>query len=129
MDVTDPRSGNTPLNRRIGLRVRLRRRELGLNQDALAGMAGLTTRRLSLCEQGVRPLSAGELYIIARCLRLPIAEFFEDGRARSEVDALLDANPERRTEAEHLIRAFHGIRDRRVRTELFHLIAATGRSV
>lgn len=118
-----------PLNRRIGLRVRLRRRELGLTQDALAGMAGLTTRRLSLCEQGGRPLSAGELYTVARCLRLPITEFFDDGRSRHEVDALLDANPERRAEAEQLIRAFHGIRDHRVRTELFHLIAATGRSV
>lgn len=128
MAMTDPESGAVPLNRRIGLRLRLRRRELGLSQDALAKRAGLTTRRLSLCEQGFRPLSAGELYAVARCLSLPIAAFFDAARSPSEVDVLLDADPDPRAEAEQLIRAFHAIRNDRVRTELFHLIAATGRA-
>lgn len=91
-------------------------------------MTKLTTRRLSLCEQGVRPLSAGELFQIAQCLGVPVSFFYEQSDALSEIDALLDQNPHLRSEAEQLVQAFNGVKSPRLRRELFDLIKTTADS-
>jgi len=64
------------LNRLIGLRVRRRRRQLGLTQAQLSAVCGVRFQQVQKYESGA-PLSAVRLWRIAEALEVPIAYFFE----------------------------------------------------
>jgi transcriptional regulator with XRE-family HTH domain len=59
------------------MRVRLRRRGLGMTQDALAEFLGLTFQQVQKYERGANRISASKLQVIASALDVPIAYFFE----------------------------------------------------
>ena len=61
----------------VGMRIRLRRRTIGLSQERLAEALGLTFQQVQKYERGVNRVSASKLYEIARILRAPITSFFE----------------------------------------------------
>lgn len=66
----------------VGNRIRERRVMLGLSQQNLAKMIGITYQQAHKYERGVNRISAGRLYEIATVLNVPIAWFFqglEDG--------------------------------------------------
>ena len=66
----------------VGTRMRDRREQLGMSQDALARAAGLNSRQLSAYEAGeIRPKPA-ELCAIATALDVPISFFFGGGLFR-----------------------------------------------
>ena len=67
----------------VGMRIRLRRRSIGLSQERLAEALGLTFQQVQKYERGVNRVSASKLYEIARILRAPITSFF-DGLAEPE---------------------------------------------
>ena len=131
MPANDP---STDLCLRIGKRLRHLRELRGLTQQDLARRAGMTSRRLSLCEQGRlcederRQIMAEELYRLSLHLRVPVTIFFDETCIIDESIAFVTASPDCGTEAARLIRAFNGIENTRVRRELFELIAATSRS-
>jgi len=58
----------------LGRRVRKRRREKGLSQEALAGKAGLSPRFVSQVEAGAGNISILRLLELARVLELPLEE-------------------------------------------------------
>jgi transcriptional regulator with XRE-family HTH domain len=98
--VSDKRTANA-VDRRLGQRVRARRLELGMSQERLAELLGVTFQQVQKYEMGVNRIAASRLYDIARALDLPVARFFEGlsqacagGEAEREVvgDAL--ATPE-----------------------------------
>ena len=66
-----------PIDRRVGARVRLRRRELGISQTELAHSLGLTFQQVQKYESGANRISASKLYDIATCLHAPIETFFD----------------------------------------------------
>ncbi len=70
-----PRAGNA--DRHVGLRIRERRIMLGLSQQQLAQMIGVTYQQAHKYERGLNRISAGRLYDIARVLSVPISWFFE----------------------------------------------------
>ena len=61
----------------VGMRIRLRRRTIGLSQERLAEALGLTFQQVQKYERGVNRVSASKLYEIARILRAPITSFVE----------------------------------------------------
>ena len=61
----------------VGSRVRLRRRMLGLSQDQLGMVLGLTFPQVEKYEKGVDRLGAGLLQRLATILDVPPAFFFE----------------------------------------------------
>src|SRR5271169_4277288 len=61
----------------VGARIRERRVMLGLTQQKLAEMIGVTYQQAHKYERGVNRVSAGRLYEIARILNAPIAYFYE----------------------------------------------------
>jgi transcriptional regulator with XRE-family HTH domain len=61
----------------VGARIRERRIVLGLTQQQLAKMIGITYHQTCKYERGVNRISAGRLYEIARVLNAPIVYFFE----------------------------------------------------
>ncbi|THD80656.1 MAG: XRE family transcriptional regulator [Phenylobacterium sp.] len=82
MHASTPKStptsrGATHVDRYIGLKIRLRRRQLGLSQDALAQAVGVRFQQLQKYESGANRVSASRLFEIARALRAPAGFFFE----------------------------------------------------
>ena len=64
-------------DRHVGTRIRERRIMLGLSQQQLAVMIGVTYQQAHKYERGLNRISAGRLYDIAGVLSVPISWFFE----------------------------------------------------
>lgn len=74
--MTDERSANA-VDRRLGQRVRTRRLEIGMSQERLAELLGVTFQQVQKYEKGVNRIAASRLFDIAGALELPVARFFE----------------------------------------------------
>jgi transcriptional regulator with XRE-family HTH domain len=61
----------------VGRRIRERRVMLGLTQQQLAELIGVTYQQAHKYERGINRVSAGRLYEIARVLNAPITYFYE----------------------------------------------------
>jgi transcriptional regulator with XRE-family HTH domain len=71
-------SGRTQdIDRHVGGRVRERRIMLGLTQQQLADLIGVTYQQAHKYERGINRISAGRLYEIAQVLSVPIGYFFD----------------------------------------------------
>jgi transcriptional regulator with XRE-family HTH domain len=77
--VVEPRSTAraSAADRHVGARIRERRVMLGLSQQQLAQMIGVTYQQAHKYERGLNRISAGRLYEIAQVLSVPVSWFFE----------------------------------------------------
>lgn len=67
-----------PVDKRVGSRIRLRRRLLGYSQEKLALALGLSFQQVQKYEKGLNRVSASRLYYIAQILQVPISFFFDE---------------------------------------------------
>lgn len=74
--MSEERSTNA-VDRRLGQRVRTRRLEIGMSQEKLAELLGVTFQQVQKYEKGVNRMAASRLFAIAAALEVPIARFFE----------------------------------------------------
>ncbi len=81
------------VDRHVGGRIRERRVMLGLSQQQLARMIGVTYQQAHKYERGLNRISAGRLFAIAQVLDVPISWFFEHLSTQLPVP---DANPRQR---------------------------------
>jgi transcriptional regulator with XRE-family HTH domain len=65
------------IDRHVGARVRERRIMLGLTQQQLADLIGVTYQQAHKYERGINRISAGRLYEIAQVLSVPVGYFFD----------------------------------------------------
>src|ERR1700759_1001236 len=65
------------IDRHVGGRVRERRIMLGLTQQQLADLIGVTYQQAHKYERGINRVSAGRLYEIAQVLSVPVSYFFD----------------------------------------------------
>ena len=70
----------------VGARIRERRIMLGLSQQQLAQLIGVTYQQAHKYERGLNRISAGRLYEIAQVLGVPVSWFF-DGLSRAHAPA------------------------------------------
>lgn len=79
------------IDQHVGTRIRIRRKDLGISQGALAEGLGLTFQQVQKYERGANRVSASKLYEIAALLEAPVAWFFEglteSGPGQDERDA------------------------------------------
>ena len=73
---TGPPSHPDPLDRRIGQRLQQRREEYALMQHEMAAMLGIPKEQLDLYERGEQPITAAQLYRIAKGWDVPVMWFF-----------------------------------------------------
>ncbi len=126
--MNDERAANA-IDRKIGQRVRTRRLEIGMSQERLAEMLGVTFQQVQKYEKGVNRIAASRLHDISSALDMPVARFFEGmatGRAagvaetaRDYVDDVL-ATPE----GAQLMALFAAIKSTRVRRRVVELVRA-----
>ncbi|MBO0738824.1 MAG: helix-turn-helix transcriptional regulator [Alphaproteobacteria bacterium] len=65
------------IDRHVGARVRERRIMLGLTQQQLADLIGVTYQQAHKYERGINRVSAGRLFEIAQVLSVPVSYFFD----------------------------------------------------
>ncbi|MDP1872712.1 helix-turn-helix domain-containing protein [Phenylobacterium sp.] len=75
-DLDQDRAPN-PVDRHVGLRIRLRRKELGVSQERLAESIGLTFQQVQKYERAANRVSASKLWEMARALKTSVAYFYE----------------------------------------------------
>ena len=66
-----------PVDRHVGLHIRMRRKALGISQEKLAEALGLTFQQVQKYERGANRVSASKLWEIARALKTNVAYFYE----------------------------------------------------
>jgi transcriptional regulator with XRE-family HTH domain len=119
------RSRALDVDRYVSLRIRQRRIMLGLTQQQMAELIGVTYQQAHKYETGINRISAGRLYQIARALGVDISYFFEDmepgdGAAAARARELM---PQQRMLLE-LARNFAAIKNRKHQEAVCHLARA-----
>jgi len=121
------RDAPNPVDRHVGLRIRMRRKELGMSQERLAESIGLTFQQVQKYERATNRVSASKLWEMARVLRTSVAYFYEglaDGvggpapQSEPFQDFLLS------NEGMELAQMFPRIRQARVRRKILDLVRA-----
>ena len=65
------------IEQHVGSRIRQRRIMMGLTQQQLADLIGVTYQQAHKYERGINRVSAGRLFEIARVLGVTVAHFYE----------------------------------------------------
>lgn len=122
-----PKKKANPVDAHVGYRVRLRRMLIGMSQERLGELLGLTFQQVQKYERGINRIGAGRLFEVAEILGVPISFFYEgvDGAQLSEsgtvqssaVMDFLSSN-----EGIQLSTAFMGIKDVKVRRRILDLV-------
>ncbi len=122
-----------PIDIRVGARLRLRRNMLGLSQEKLGELIGLTFQQVQKYERGANRIGASRLYELSRVLDVPVSFFFDDtdpvhapamgGFAEPPAEAF-EADVLRKPETIELVRAYFLIEDATVRRCLRDLAKA-----
>lgn len=120
-----PRSPND-IDRHVGIRVRLRRRVIGLSQQALADSLGVTFQQVQKYENGVNRIGAGRLYQLSQALQVPVSYFYEDFDPETGTGAEDDGEDAvvtfiRSRDGVQLAQALNRIGDPKVRRHLLQL--------
>ena len=81
-----------PIDVHVGAKIRVRRKQLGMSQSALAESLGLTFQQVQKYERGANRVSASMLFKTSQKLEAPVSYFFEglDGQSSSEHGSIED---------------------------------------
>jgi len=112
----------------IGKRIRTARVLIGMSQERLGALLGVTFQQVQKYERGVNRIGAGRLYDVAAILSVPVGFFYQDlehdavpaPRPPSEPPAVKRflASPE----GMELALSFQRIKDSKVRRRILHLM-------
>ncbi|KAA5607682.1 helix-turn-helix transcriptional regulator [Roseospira marina] len=82
-----PANRASDVDRYVGQRIRERRVMLGLSQQQMAEMIGVTYQQAHKYERGINRISAGRLFEIAQVLGVAVSFFFEGLESDAEQDS------------------------------------------
>lgn len=77
-DRAEPANRASDIDKHVGARIRERRIMMGLSQQQMADMIGVTYQQAHKYERGINRISAGRLYEITQVLSVPVSYFFDD---------------------------------------------------
>lgn len=135
-----PSGQPNPIDVHVGNRIRLRRTLLGMSQEKLASLLGLTFQQVQKYEKGSNRVGASRLWDISKVLEAPIGFFYEDMdkevanqsprtfSAGDEIPMLeedaveFNSDPMSRQETIELVKAYYKIPNRKAAKHLFDLI-------
>jgi len=143
-----PSGAPNPIDIHVGNRIRLRRTLLGLSQEKLASLLGLTFQQVQKYEKGMNRVGASRLWDISKVLEAPINFFYEDMdkdvanqsprtfSIANEADLFLaeegedfNSDPMLRQETIELVKAYYKIPNRKAARYLYDLIITMSKSV
>ena len=123
-----PKKKANPVDAHVGYRVRLRRMLIGMSQERLGELLGLTFQQVQKYERGINRIGAGRLFEVAEILGVPINFFYEgidgiqasgdtNGKQPAAVMDFLSSS-----EGIQLSTAFMSIKDVKVRRRILDLV-------
>lgn len=133
-----PSGRPNPVDIHVGERLRLRRMLLGLSQEALARLLGLTFQQIQKYESGANRIGASRLYDLAHALGVSVDYFYDEmteqvRQASPRHMVRLDLEPEvppilsvNSRETLDLIRTYYRINDPSVRRRVQELARSLG---
>lgn len=142
-----PSGEPNPIDVHVGNRIRLRRTLLGLSQEKLASLLGLTFQQVQKYERGMNRVGASRLWDIGKVLEVPIGFFYEDmdkevanqsprmfslpdsiPLALAEDTETFDVDPMHRKETIELVKAYYKIPNRKAAKHMFDLIVTLSKT-
>lgn len=142
-----PNGEPNPIDVHVGNRIRLRRTLLGLSQEKLASLLGLTFQQVQKYERGMNRVGASRLWDIGKVLEVPIGFFYEDmdkevasqsprmfsmpdstPLALAEDTETFDVDPMHRQETIELVKAYYKIPNRKAAKHMFDLIVTMSKT-
>ncbi|WP_374311025.1 helix-turn-helix domain-containing protein [Dongia sp.] len=129
-----------PIDLHVGKKLQLRRTLLGMSQERLGNLIGLTFQQIQKYESGANRVSSSRLFDIARVLDIGIPYFFEGMTAETEeqspghlqgavpIAIEEDKDPMARRETLELVRAYYQIKSPKVRKHLVDLARSLGKN-
>jgi transcriptional regulator with XRE-family HTH domain len=134
-----------PVDVHVGRRLKLRRTLVGMSQERLGELLGVTFQQIQKYERGANRMGSSRLFAIGRILNTPIAWFFDEmeeapaappsplglaeDRSRFQFGPVARSSaspgtPVENRETLELVRAFNRIGDAAIRRRLFELAKA-----
>jgi transcriptional regulator with XRE-family HTH domain len=117
----------------VGNRVRMRRQLIGMSQEKLGELLGITFQQVQKYEKASNRISASRLHHVAQILGVPVQYFFEDLPMSGEANGLREDGPETAmahmmgsSDMLHHVKALNEISDpkqRKLATSIVRLIA------
>lgn len=129
-----PKGKANKLDEHLGQQLRIRRNMLGMSQEKLADLLGLTFQQVQKYERGKNRISASRLYDLARILDVSVDYFYKDatqatslssgpqGFAEDDQDSFIDDSKLTSKETLELIRIYYSIEDPKLRKNLFNFM-------
>lgn len=115
-----------PIDIQVGNRVRIRRMLIGMSQERLGDLLGLTFQQVQKYEKGLNRVGAGRLFEVSRILNVPIDFFYEGVRTKLDPGELESLTPVMEFissgEGRQLSLAFMKIKDTKVRKRVLDLV-------
>ena len=118
----------TEVDAYVGRRIRTSRMLIGMSQERLGELLGLTFQQVQKYEKGVNRVGAGRLFELAEIVGVPVSYFYKDivtessettnERAKRGTDFLLT------NEGVQLMEGFMSIKEPKVRRRILELIQA-----
>ena len=121
--MNDERAANA-IDRKVGQRVRTRRLEIGMSQERLAELLGVTFQQVQKYEKGVNRIAVSRLWDISIALELPVGRFFDGLATRGVAEARQEyvddalATPE----GSQLMAMFGSIKSPKLRRKVLDLV-------
>lgn len=137
MNIAVPKKQANPIDAQVGNRVRLRRMLIGMSQEKLGELLGLTFQQVQKYEKGVNRIGAGRLFEVAHILGVAIGYFYEGvAEQMPAVEGVVGAAETASvmeflasSEGLHLSVAFMRIKDTKVRKRVIDLVKSLAEGV
>ena len=118
-----------PIDSHVGERIRLRRLRLGMTQTELGKAVGLTLQQIQKYERGANRVSSSRLFDLSGALQVAVGYFFDEipgepSAAILELPAGEEEDLTARYETKLLVRAYYGITDPLLRSQVCELAKA-----
>ncbi|MBV9572198.1 MAG: helix-turn-helix transcriptional regulator [Alphaproteobacteria bacterium] len=123
-----PKKQATSIDAHVGSQIRNRRNTLGMSQDKLGQLLGLTFQQVQKYERGINRIGAGRLFETARVLGVSILYFYEgvvdelSGRPLGFAEDAAPSPAPPKADGVELLAAFSRIRDEKVRKRVLELV-------
>ncbi|HSQ97592.1 MAG TPA: helix-turn-helix transcriptional regulator [Rickettsiales bacterium] len=118
-----------PVDVYVGARLKIRRNELGLSQNKIGELTGVTFQQIQKYEKGSNRIGSSRLYEFAKILKVPVSYFFDQyevaygdkGYLSDSKTNFDDKNAVSEKEVIALIKNFSSIKDPELRKSITNL--------
>ncbi len=109
------------IDKLVGKRLKMRRVILGLNQQDIGKVLGVSTQQIGKYENGTNRISSGTLFALAKFLKVPVTYFYE----KFGDNYLCSNGFASEKELISLVKAFMGVKNPQNKKQIIALIVST----